>query len=34
MDAVHSWDRQNDYKRIRFECDNQHRPMLDLAPGA
>jgi GNAT superfamily N-acetyltransferase len=31
MDAVHSWARQHDYESIRFECHNQHRPMLHLA---
>jgi GNAT superfamily N-acetyltransferase len=31
MDAVHSWARQNEYDSIRFECHNQHRPMLHLA---
>lgn len=31
MDAVHSWARQNDYDSVRFECHNQHRPMLHLA---
>jgi GNAT superfamily N-acetyltransferase len=31
MDAVHSWARQNDYESMRFECHNQHRPMLHLA---
>ena len=31
LDAVHSWARQNDYESIRFECHNQHRPMLHLA---
>jgi GNAT superfamily N-acetyltransferase len=31
MEAVHSWARQNDYESIRFECHNQHRPMLHLA---
>jgi GNAT superfamily N-acetyltransferase len=31
MDAVHSWAKQNDYESIRFECHNQHRPMLHLA---
>ena len=31
MDAVHGWARQNDYESIRFECHNQHRPMLHLA---
>jgi GNAT superfamily N-acetyltransferase len=31
MDAVHAWARQNDYESLRFECHNQHRPMLHLA---
>ena len=31
MDAVHSWATQYDYESIRFECHNQHRPMLHLA---
>ncbi len=31
MDAVHAWARQNEYDSIRFECHNQHRPMLHLA---
>jgi GNAT superfamily N-acetyltransferase len=31
MDAVHSWAEQNEYESIRFECHNQHRPMLHLA---
>jgi GNAT superfamily N-acetyltransferase len=31
IEAVHSWARQNDYESIRFECHNQHRPMLHLA---
>jgi GNAT superfamily N-acetyltransferase len=31
MDAVHDWARQNEYEAIRFECHNQHRPMLHLA---
>jgi len=31
MDAVHAWARQNEYESIRFECHNQHRPMLHLA---
>jgi GNAT superfamily N-acetyltransferase len=31
MDAVHSWAKQNEYETIRFECHNQHRPMLHLA---
>ena len=31
IEAVHSWARQNEYESIRFECHNQHRPMLHLA---
>jgi len=31
MDAVHSWAKQHDYESMRFECHNQHRPMLHLA---
>lgn len=31
MDAVHSWARLNEYESIRFECHNQHRPMLHAA---
>ena len=31
MDAVHSWAKLNEYDAIRFECHNQHRPMLHLA---
>ncbi|HYT91479.1 MAG TPA: GNAT family N-acetyltransferase [Gemmataceae bacterium] len=31
MDAVHSWATQHEYESIRFECHNQHRPMLHLA---
>jgi GNAT superfamily N-acetyltransferase len=31
MDAVHDWVRQQDYDAIRFECHNQHRPMLHLS---
>ena len=30
MDAVHGWAQLNDYESIRFECHNQHRPMLHL----
>ena len=30
MEAVHSWARLQDYESIRFECHNQHRPMLHL----
>ncbi|MBX9789100.1 MAG: GNAT family N-acetyltransferase [Pirellulales bacterium] len=31
MEAVHSWARDQGYDSIRFECHNQHRPMLHLA---
>jgi GNAT superfamily N-acetyltransferase len=31
LEAVHSWARLNDYDSIRFECQNEHRPMLRLA---
>jgi len=31
MEAVHDWASSNDYNSIRFECHNQHRPMLQLA---
>src|SRR5947209_2279408 len=31
MEAVHDWARLHDYEAIRFECYNQHRPMLHLA---
>jgi GNAT superfamily N-acetyltransferase len=31
MEAVHDWARDQDYEAIRFECHNQHRPMLHLA---
>lgn len=31
MDAVHDWVRQQEYDIIRFECHNQHRPMLHLS---
>lgn len=31
VDAVHSWAGEHDYDTIRFECHNQHRPMLHLA---
>lgn len=30
-DAVHSWAADQGYESIRFECHNQHRPMLHLA---
>jgi GNAT superfamily N-acetyltransferase len=31
MEAVHGWATENEYESIRFECHNQHRPMLHLA---
>jgi len=31
MDAVQAWAGQHGYESIRFECHNQHRPMLHLA---
>lgn len=31
MGAVHEWAKQQDYESIRFECHNQHRPMLHMA---
>lgn len=31
MDAVHQWAMDQGYESIRFECHNQHRPMLHLA---
>lgn len=31
MDAVHAWSAEQGYESIRFECHNQHRPMLHLA---
>jgi GNAT superfamily N-acetyltransferase len=31
MEALHSWAKQNDYESVRFECHNQHRPVLHLA---
>ena len=31
MDAVQAWVSQHGYESIRFECQNQHRPMLHLA---
>jgi GNAT superfamily N-acetyltransferase len=31
MEALHDWSRQHEYESIRFECHNQHRPMLHLA---
>jgi len=31
MDAAHAWAKIQGYEYIRFECHNQHRPMLHLA---
>jgi len=31
MEAVHEWAREQGYESVRFECHNQHRPMLHLA---
>ena len=31
MEAVHEWAKENGYESMRFECHNQHRPMLHLA---
>src|SRR5262249_52934809 len=31
MDAVHDWVAKHEYPLIRFECQNQHRPMLHMA---
>ena len=31
MEAVHDWSREQSYESVRFECHNQHRPMLHLA---
>ena len=31
MEAVHTWAIEQEYESIRFECHNQHRPMLHLA---
>jgi GNAT superfamily N-acetyltransferase len=31
MDAVHIWVADHGYNWIRFECQNEHRPMLHLA---
>ncbi|HWB09499.1 MAG TPA: GNAT family N-acetyltransferase [Pirellulales bacterium] len=31
MDAVHTWAAEHGYAWIRFECQNEHRPMLHLA---
>jgi len=29
--AQHAWARDQDYETLRFECQNQHRPMLHVA---
>ncbi len=31
MEAVHDWAQEHQYESVRFECHNQHRPMLHLA---
>ena len=31
--AQHAWARDQDYEILRFECQNQHRPMLHVAIG-
>jgi GNAT superfamily N-acetyltransferase len=31
MDASHAWALAHQYSTLRFECHNQHRPMLQLA---
>ncbi|MGE3803675.1 MAG: GNAT family N-acetyltransferase [Gemmataceae bacterium] len=31
MEAAHAWVKESGYESIRFECHNQHRPMLHLA---
>jgi GNAT superfamily N-acetyltransferase len=31
MDASHSWIRERGYGWVRFECHNEHRPMLHMA---
>ena len=30
-DAAHDWIREREYDWVRFECQNQHRPMLHMA---
>lgn len=30
MDAMHGWVMEHGYESVRFECHNQHRPMLHL----
>lgn len=31
MDAAHAWAQAHGYETMRFECHNQHRPMLHMA---
>jgi GNAT superfamily N-acetyltransferase len=31
MEGVHAWAADHGYESIRFECHNQHRPMLHVA---
>ena len=31
MDTAHAWAREHDYKTMRLECLNKHRPLLHLA---
>ena len=31
IQAQHAWAQEHDYVTIRFECNNQHRPMLHVA---
>ena len=31
MEAIHDWASDHNYDSVRFECHNQHRPMLHLA---
>lgn len=31
MDAAHCWISEHEYSWVRFECHNQHRPMLHMA---
>jgi hypothetical protein len=31
IQAQHAWAQDHDYATMRFECNNQHRPMLHVA---
>lgn len=31
MESAHEWAQRHDYKTIRVECHNQHRPLLHLS---